>query len=113
MRIAHPLAVILLAGVCVASLAGCGKRVASCKQSNKDYVGAKEMPPLKAPAGLETPDTRNALKVPVLNTPERTRGRDEACLDAPPPFSTTKTPGATPPPAPVAPPRQPREVPTN
>jgi hypothetical protein len=32
---------------------GCGKRVASCKQSNKDYAGAKEMPPLKAPPGLE------------------------------------------------------------
>ena len=36
------------------------------------------MPPLKAPAELEAPDTRNALKVPPLDTPERVRGQDGA-----------------------------------
>jgi hypothetical protein len=73
------------------------------------------MPPLKAPAGLETPDTRNALRVPVLNTPERPRGRNEPCLDAPPPFESAKTVPAGPaqpqpvPPAPSAqPPQQPQ-----
>jgi len=80
-----------------------------CKKDNKDYVGAKEMPPLKAPDGLDTPDTRNALKVPVLNTPERVRGRDEACLDAPPAFSAEK---AAVPAAPAPPPAKPREMPT-
>jgi uncharacterized lipoprotein len=94
MRIAHPLAVILVASVCVSALSGCGKRLATCKQDNKDYVGAQEVPPLKAPPGLETPDTRNALKVPPLSTPERVRGRDEPCLDAPPPYSTPKGPDA-------------------
>ena len=125
MRIA-PLPLILVASLAAASLAGCNsmrkvgnaalpgqpfeqqaKRV--CKQDNKDYVGAKEMPPLKAPDGLDAPDTRNALKVPVLNTPERVRGVDEPCLDAPPPFSTQKT---TAPAAPALPPAKPREVPT-
>jgi hypothetical protein len=81
-----------------------------CKQDNRDYVSAKEMPPLKAPDGLEAPDTRNALKVPMLSSPERARGRDEPCLDVPPPFTTDKT--AAPAPEPPPPPRQPREVPT-
>jgi uncharacterized lipoprotein len=104
-------AVILISGLAAGSLSGCGKHLASCKQDDKDYVGAKEMPPLKAPDGLETPDTRNALKVPPLNTPERTRARDEPCLDAPPPFSTEKAAPAGPA-APAAPPAKPREVPT-
>jgi uncharacterized lipoprotein len=119
-------AVILLASIATLSVAGCNgmRKVANaalpgqpfearqrmaCKQSNKDYVGAKELPPLKAPDGLEPPDTRNALKVPVLQTPERVRGRDEPCLDAPPPFSTTKATSA---PVPAPAPKQPREVPT-
>lgn len=91
MRIVNHPAVILIASLCaVASLSGCSKRLLTCKQDNKDYAGAKEMPPLNAPTGLESPDTRNSLKVPVLNTPERARGRDEPCLDAPPPFDSAK-----------------------
>jgi uncharacterized lipoprotein len=85
MRIA---VVLLSAALATSMLAGCKSGKVSCRQTNKDYVGAKEMPPLKAPPGLETPDTRNSLKVPDLTTPERVRGRDEACLDMPPPFAT-------------------------
>lgn len=104
--------VLLSALMAVSVLSGCGKRMVSCKQDNRDYAGAEEMPPLKAPPGLEAPDTRNALKVPPLNTPERVRGRDEPCLDQPPPFSTTRSvPAGTPTPAP--PPATPREVPTD
>jgi uncharacterized lipoprotein len=103
-------AVIVLSSVlALSALSGCGKRMATCRQDNKDYVGAPELPPLKAPPGLEAPNTRNALKVPALNTPERVRGRDEPCLDAPPPYSTPKTTPAAPQ---AAPPAQPREVPT-
>lgn len=101
------IAVVLLASLAVLSVSGCNtlKRVGNaawpgqpfeikakivCNQSNKDYAGAKEMPPLKAPAGLEVPNTRNALKVPALTTPERVRGASEACLDSPPPFAAAK-----------------------
>jgi uncharacterized lipoprotein len=91
MRIA---AVIAVSIVCVTALAGCKSRMQTCSQSDKDYAGAKEMPPLQAPPGLETPDTRNALKVPPLNAPERPRGKDEPCLDAPPPFSPSGAPGS-------------------
>ena len=87
----HPFVILVAGLVAVAGLSGCGKRLQTCKQDNKDYAGAREMPPLKAPAGLETPDTRNSLRVPALNTPERVRGRDEPCLDAPPAFDSAKT----------------------
>lgn len=87
----HPIVILVASVVAVAGLSGCGKRLQTCKQDNKDYAGAREMPPLKAPPGLEAPDTRNSLRVPVLNTPERVRGRDEPCLDAPPPFDSAKT----------------------
>ena len=50
--------------------------------------------PLKAPPGLQDPDTRNALRVPPLDTPERIRGKNEPCLDAPPPFANPKAPEA-------------------
>lgn len=81
--------VILVASVlALVVLPGCKTRGTTCKQDNKDYVGAKEMPPLKAPPELQAPDTRNALKVPPLNTPERVRDKSEPCLDIPPPFAT-------------------------
>jgi uncharacterized lipoprotein len=82
---------IVILGASVALLSGCGHHFTKCSQTNKDYASAKELPPLKAPSDLEVPDTRNGLKVPPLATPERVRGRDEECLDSPPPFATTKT----------------------
>jgi uncharacterized lipoprotein len=83
-------AALLASLLLTATLAGCKSPLRECHESNEDYAGAKEMPPIHAPPGLETPDTRNALKVPPLNTPERVRGKDEPCLSAPPPFSTPK-----------------------
>jgi uncharacterized lipoprotein len=107
MRIAGTLVAAILA---LAVMSGCKSRMESCHQSNKDYAGAREMPPLTAPPGLETPNTRNALKVPPLNTPERLRGKNEPCLDIPPPFSTPKAgdapkPAAAPKPAEAPKPR--------
>jgi uncharacterized lipoprotein len=87
MRIAGSLVVAVLA---LGLASGCKSRMESCHQSNKDYAGAKELPPLKAPPGLDTPNTRNALKVPTLSTPERIRGKNEPCLDIPPPFNSPK-----------------------
>ena len=95
MRIA---AITLATVLCVAMTAGCKSRMTSCSQDDKDYAGAQELPPLQAPPGLDAPNTRNALKVPPLNTPERKRGKNEPCLDIPPPFATpTAAPTATPP----------------
>jgi uncharacterized lipoprotein len=85
------IATLVLVSAFAVTASGCFKsKMTSCSQSNKDYAGAQEMPPLHAPPGLEAPNTRNALKVPPLNTPERVRGKDEPCLDIPPPFTTPK-----------------------
>jgi uncharacterized lipoprotein len=79
-------------GVLSIGLSGCVKsKLTHCSQTNEDYAGAREMPPLQAPPGLEAPNTRNALKVPPLKTPERIRGKDEPCLDIPPPFASQKS----------------------
>jgi uncharacterized lipoprotein len=49
---------------------------------------AKNLPPLKMPPGLDAPDTRNAIKVPPLDEPERPRAPGDPCLSQPPSFKT-------------------------
>ena len=90
-------AILLASALSLLLLPGCKSRGPTCNQNNKDYVGAPELPPLKAPPGLDPPDTRNALRVPPLDTPERPRTKNEACLDIPPPFTNPKGPDAAPP----------------
>jgi uncharacterized lipoprotein len=98
------IATLVLVAVFAAASSGCFKsKMTSCGQTNKDYAGAQEMPPLQAPPGLDPPNTRNALKVPPLDTPERVRGKDEPCLDMPPPFKTAKEADKTPAPETPAP----------
>ena len=89
--------IVLCGLVLLTGVTACKSPLEGCSQSNKDYAGAQEVPPLQAPTGLEAPNTRNALKVPPLNTPERVRGPNEPCLDTPPPYSASKP--VTPPPA--------------
>jgi uncharacterized lipoprotein len=84
---------LLLVAVCATS--GCNpfrKKSADlvCK-GPEGYAAAQSVPSLQIPAGLESPDTRNALKVPDLNTPEPPpRKKAEGCLDEPPPFVIAK-----------------------
>lgn len=55
------------------------------------YAQAAEAPSLRVPPGLQAPDTRNALRIPDLNTPPPPpRKRDQGCLDQPPPYTVTK-----------------------
>jgi uncharacterized lipoprotein len=55
------------------------------------YMAATSAPALRIPAGLEVPDTTNALHVPDLKepAPPRRKGKDP-CLDEPPAFKVTK-----------------------
>jgi opacity protein-like surface antigen len=46
----------------------------------------KNMPPLRVPAGLDAPDTRNAVKIPPLPEPLVARSPGAPCLSAPPSF---------------------------
>jgi len=73
-------------------------RGASAKacHSPQPYQKAQSVPPLKIPAGLDAPDTTNALHLPALNEPPPPpRKGSQPCLDEPPPFKVTQ-PAKTP-----------------
>jgi hypothetical protein len=73
-----------------AALAGC--KSFTC-DAPPDYGNDDSIPPLNVPPGLDAPDTRNALKVPELKTPDRPRTDAEGCLDAPPSYFPERTRG--------------------
>ncbi len=85
--------VLVIAVVSSMVLAGGCKslRTRSCNKSSA-YAAAPDLQPLKIPAGLDSPDTRAALKIPELNEPEAPRGPKDGCLEDPPRVSTTATP---------------------
>ena len=79
-----------------AALAGCHPLQAlrnagrSCHEV-QPYTKAQSIAPLKMPAGLDSPDTSNALHIPALNAPEAPpRKRSDPCLDEPPSFKVAK-----------------------
>lgn len=73
-------------------LGGCHllRNVGSCHKP-QGYEKATSVAPLKIPSGLDTPDTTNALRLPVLNepAPPKRSGKDP-CLYEPPSFKVTK-----------------------
>jgi hypothetical protein len=81
--------------VLAASLTGC-RSTASCSEPS-DTGSDASIPPLEIPAGLEPPDTRNALKIPELTEPERPRTEAEGCLEQPPSYFPDRRVGDVPP----------------
>lgn len=70
-------------------LAGCsswGIFKASCAKP-ADFAAVVDNGPLKIPAGKDAPDTRAALTIPPLDTPEVPRPADAPCIDMPPKFT--------------------------
>jgi uncharacterized lipoprotein len=82
----------------LAMLAGCHPfrslaRIGGTCHDPKPYMGARTVPALQIPAGLQSADTSGALKIPPLNEPAPpARKSTDPCLDEPPPFVTPKTP---------------------
>ncbi|MEJ0039419.1 MAG: hypothetical protein WDO68_25805 [Gammaproteobacteria bacterium] len=61
-----------------------------CKEPEA-YAQAKEAKGLTIPAGLESPDTRSALRIPDLTTAEPPpRKQADGCLDQPPSYTLPK-----------------------
>ena len=61
-----------------------------CKEP-EGYSQATEAKSLTIPAGLESPDTRSALRIPDLSTPPPPpRTKEQGCLDQPPPYVVVK-----------------------
>ena len=62
-----------------------------CKEPEGYSQAAVEGANLKIPAGLESPDTRSALRIPDLNTPAPPpRTEAQGCLDQPPSYTVNK-----------------------
>jgi uncharacterized lipoprotein len=77
-------------------LGGCHwlARTNSC-HNTQAYQNAQSVAPLKIPAGLDAPETTNALRIPPLNEPAPPpRSGKDPCLDAPPKFKVQKPPQA-------------------
>lgn len=74
--------IVLLAA---ATLAACRTPGRGCG-APPEYTNSDSIPPLKVPPGMDSPDTRGAMRIPELDTPERPRGPDEPCLDQPPKY---------------------------
>ena len=88
-------AIVWLAPLLLALSACHALRAKSCHGA-QPYMGAKSVAPLKIPAGLDSPETGNALRIPALNepAPPARKGKDP-CLDEPPAFKVRQ---AAPPP---------------
>ena len=70
----------------------------SCANDTDGYLQATSVAPLRVPLGIDPPDTKSGLQVPVLNEPALPpRAPKDPCLDEPPKFTEPK--GPRPPPA--------------
>ncbi|HSC26642.1 MAG TPA: outer membrane beta-barrel protein [Vicinamibacterales bacterium] len=78
---------------CIAAvlpLAGCGwlpNAYSGCDEP-QPYESAQQVDVLRVPSGADLPDTRNALKIPVVKSPELPK-EPGTCLDHPPAFGTS------------------------
>ena len=69
-----------------ALLSGChlfGKLTPDC-HTPQEYQRAGQRPPLKVPAGLDAPNTKDALVIPTVELAPPPPGPKDACLDLPP-----------------------------
>lgn len=57
----------------------------------QEYQRAAQMPPLKVPPGLDSPNTQGALLIPTVELAPPPPGPRDACLDAPPRYKPAPT----------------------
>lgn len=97
LRSAAPRARLVAVLLGCATLAACSStpKPIDCTEPTRDaYRKAQDLPPLKVPAGMETPDRRNALVVPPAKGESK---MNAACLErAPSYFGTTNRIAASP-----------------
>jgi uncharacterized lipoprotein len=66
-------------------MSGCHmfRRMSDCHRP-QEYQRAAQLPPLKVPSGLDTPNTQGALVIPTVELAPPPPGPHDACLDTPP-----------------------------
>lgn len=80
---------LLVLSLGVLAVSGCGSIFSVSCAKPEDFGAVVDNGPLKMPAGRDAPDTRAALAIPALETPEAPRPADSPCLDTPPKFAPT------------------------
>jgi uncharacterized lipoprotein len=55
----------------------------------QEYQHALQMPPLKVPAGLDSPNTAGALVIPTVENAPPPPGPHDQCYDVPPRYKAT------------------------
>jgi uncharacterized lipoprotein len=77
---------VLLMVAAAALMSGChlfSKLTPDC-HTPQEYQRAGQVPPLKVPAGLDSPNTQGALVIPPVMLAPPPPGPKDACLDVPP-----------------------------
>jgi uncharacterized lipoprotein len=82
---------VLTAVAAVASLSGCHWLRSSDCHSKQEYQRAVSAPPLKVPAGLDSPNTQGALVIPTVELTPPPPGPKDTCLDIPPRYKPAPT----------------------
>jgi uncharacterized lipoprotein len=86
-----PALLCLGAALTLLLLGGCHSMGGPSCSHGEPYTKSTSVPPLRIPAGVDAPDTSQALKLPALNEPAPPqRGRKDPCLDQPPPYKVPK-----------------------
>ncbi len=77
---------ILTVVAAAALMSGChlfGKLTPDC-HTRQEYQRAAQVPPLKVPPGLDSPNTQGALVIPTVDLTPPPPGPKDSCLDVPP-----------------------------
>ncbi len=77
---------VLMAMTAAALLSGChlfSKLTPDC-HTPQEYQRAGQVAPLKVPAGLDAPNTKDALVIPTVDLAPPPPGPKDVCLDVPP-----------------------------
>ena len=74
------------------ALSGCHmfKANAGCHVA-QEYMKARQMPPLKVPAGLDAPTKAPTITIPDVAADIPVRARTDACLEEPPKYKASST----------------------
>ncbi|HEY5263848.1 MAG TPA: hypothetical protein VIJ37_02565 [Steroidobacteraceae bacterium] len=77
---------VLLVVSATALMSGChlfSKLTPDCHKP-QEYQRARQVPPLKVPSGLDSPNTQDALVIPTVGVSPPPPGPKDNCLDIPP-----------------------------
>jgi uncharacterized lipoprotein len=77
---------VLMLIAAAALTSGChlfSKLTTDC-HTRQEYQRAGQVPPLKVPAGLDSPNTQGALVIPTVELALPAPGPNDTCLDVPP-----------------------------